>query len=93
VEIVLDQSFLLLSEGWRDLEAALPENVLCVRSLTKEHNIPGVRVGYVLASEDRLVRLGHQSPAWSTSAPAQGAAAREHVDLATLWRIAGLSPP
>jgi len=74
VEIVLDQSFLLLSELWRDLEVALADNVLSVRSLTKEHNIPGVRVGYVLASEDRLARLERQRPAWSTSAPAQAAA-------------------
>jgi histidinol-phosphate aminotransferase len=74
VELVLDQSFLLLSEGWADGEVPLPENVLCVRSLTKEHNIPGVRVGYVLASEERLARLERHRPAWSTSAPAQAAA-------------------
>lgn len=74
VELVLDQSFLLLSERWRDLEIALPDNVLCVRSLTKEHNIPGVRVGYVLGTEGRLARLDRQRPAWSTSAPAQAAA-------------------
>ena len=42
--IVLDQSFLLLSERHADLSVSLPENVVCVRSMTKEHGIPGVRV-------------------------------------------------
>jgi histidinol-phosphate aminotransferase len=74
VEIVLDQSFLLLSEHWQDLTVPFPENVTCVRSLTKEHAIPGVRVGYILASEPRIERLEHHRPAWSTSAPAQAAA-------------------
>ena len=74
VELVLDQSFLLLSERWQDLTVALPENVACVRSLTKEHAIPGVRVGYVLTSPDRIERLERQRPAWSCSAPAQAAA-------------------
>jgi histidinol-phosphate/aromatic aminotransferase/cobyric acid decarboxylase-like protein len=53
---------------------ALPENVTCVRSLTKEHAIPGVRVGYVLASPARIQHLERHRPAWSTSAPAQAAA-------------------
>jgi histidinol-phosphate/aromatic aminotransferase/cobyric acid decarboxylase-like protein len=74
LEIVLDQSFLLLSEHWQDLTVPLPENVTCVRSLTKEHAIPGVRVGYVLASATRIERLERHRPAWSTSAPAQAAA-------------------
>lgn len=71
--LVLDQSFLLLSERAGDLTVPLPDNVACVRSLTKEHNLPGLRVGYVLASEPLLARLAAQRPAWSTSAPAQAA--------------------
>jgi histidinol-phosphate/aromatic aminotransferase/cobyric acid decarboxylase-like protein len=71
--IVLDQSFLLLSERFADLTVPLPDNVVCVRSLTKEHGIPGVRVGYALAREEILGRLERQRPAWSTSAAAQAA--------------------
>jgi histidinol-phosphate aminotransferase len=71
--IVLDQSFLLLSERHADLSVALPENVACVRSMTKEHGIPGVRVGYVLARPELLARLEQHRPAWSTSAAAQAA--------------------
>ena len=74
VEILLDQSFLLLSEHWQDLSVPLPENVTCVRSLTKEHAIPGVRVGYVFAAPAKIERLERHRPAWSTSSPAQAAA-------------------
>jgi histidinol-phosphate/aromatic aminotransferase/cobyric acid decarboxylase-like protein len=72
-QIVLDQSFLLLSERFDDLGAPLPDNVVRVRSLTKEHNVPGLRVGYVVAPEETLARLEAQRPAWSASAPAQAA--------------------
>jgi histidinol-phosphate aminotransferase len=72
--VIVDQSFLLLSERHADAAVRLPENVVCVRSLTKEHRIPGVRVGYLIASEEILAVLERQRPAWSTSAPAQAAA-------------------
>jgi histidinol-phosphate/aromatic aminotransferase/cobyric acid decarboxylase-like protein len=71
--IVLDQSFLLLSDRFPELAVALPPNVACVRSLTKEHGIPGVRVGYLLAQPALLAQVEQQRPVWSTSAPAQAA--------------------
>jgi histidinol-phosphate/aromatic aminotransferase/cobyric acid decarboxylase-like protein len=74
LQVVLDQSFLLLSERAAELAVAMPDNVVCVRSLTKEHGIPGVRVGYVLAAPAVLDRLERHRPAWSASAPAQAAA-------------------
>lgn len=80
--VLLDQSFLLLSERFGDLDVSLPENVICVRSLTKEHGIPGVRVGYVLAQPEVLARLERQRPAWSTSAPAQAAVIAACADTA-----------
>jgi histidinol-phosphate aminotransferase len=74
LQVIVDQSFLLLSERHADLGTPLPENVVCVRSLTKEHRIPGVRVGYLLASEEVLTAVERHRPAWSASAPAQAAA-------------------
>ena len=50
--MVLDQSFLSLSECWADAAVRMPPNVICVRSLTKDHGIPGVRVGYLIARPD-----------------------------------------
>lgn len=72
--IVLDQSFLSLSERHGDAAVHLPDNVACVRSLTKDHGIPGVRVGYVLAAPALCDAIEAGRPAWTTSAFAQAAA-------------------
>jgi histidinol-phosphate/aromatic aminotransferase/cobyric acid decarboxylase-like protein len=74
VALVVDQSFLALSERHRELRATLPENVVCVRSLTKEHAIPGVRLGYALADPELAARIEALRPAWSVSGVAQAAA-------------------
>jgi len=72
--VVLDQSFLSLSECWADAAVRMPPNVVCVRSLTKDHGIPGVRVGYLIARPDVCRAAESCRPAWSTSAFAQVAA-------------------
>jgi histidinol-phosphate/aromatic aminotransferase/cobyric acid decarboxylase-like protein len=71
--LVLDQSFLSLSTCADDCTVPMPDNVARVRSLTKDHGIPGVRVGYLLANPAlcRAVELGR--PQWTTSAFAQAA--------------------
>ena len=71
---VLDQSFLSLSERFTDQDVAPPGNVACVRSLTKDHAIPGVRVGYLVAAPALIARVERGRPAWTTSAAAQAAA-------------------
>jgi histidinol-phosphate aminotransferase len=72
--LVLDQSFLSLSDRAADAAVAMPPNVVRVRSLTKDHAIAGVRVGYLLADPAIAARVERQRPAWSTSAMAQAAA-------------------
>ncbi len=74
VTFVVDEAFLSLSERWRDAGVPLPANAVRVRSLTKEHALAGVRVGYALASEDLVARIERARPAWTTSAMAQAAA-------------------
>jgi histidinol-phosphate/aromatic aminotransferase/cobyric acid decarboxylase-like protein len=71
--VVLDQSFLSLSDQFADARFSLPPNVLCVRSLTKDHAIPGVRVGYLIASRSAASTIERSRPAWATSAAAQAA--------------------
>jgi histidinol-phosphate/aromatic aminotransferase/cobyric acid decarboxylase-like protein len=71
--IVLDQSFLSSSERHADASRRLPANVACVRSLTKDHGIPGVRVGYLLARPELCRSIEAGRPAWTTSAFAQAA--------------------
>jgi histidinol-phosphate aminotransferase len=80
--LVLDQSFLALSEHADQARLPLPDNVLCVRSLTKDFALPGLRIGYVTAARALIERIEAARPSWATSAPALAAieaAAREQA--------------
>ncbi|MDD9945624.1 MAG: histidinol-phosphate transaminase [Myxococcales bacterium] len=72
--LILDESFLSLSDRWQDAHAPLPEHVVRVRSLTKAFTLPGVRVGYAIASPAICEALANRRPAWSVSAAAQAVA-------------------
>jgi histidinol-phosphate/aromatic aminotransferase/cobyric acid decarboxylase-like protein len=74
VVLISDESFLALSDRHADAAVPLPPNVVRVRSLTKEHAIPGLRAGYLLAPAALVAALEAARPTWSTSAPAQAAA-------------------
>jgi histidinol-phosphate/aromatic aminotransferase/cobyric acid decarboxylase-like protein len=73
LSVILDQSFLSLSELHHDASLPLPENVTIVRSLTKDHGIPGVRVGYMIGAPELCRAVERGRPAWTTSAFAQAA--------------------
>lgn len=68
---VIDQAFLALSERHRDRGRRPPDNVVLVRSMTKEHALPGLRVGYLVAPLEIARRLERCRPPWSASAPVQ----------------------
>jgi len=71
---LVDQSFLSLSDGHADAAVELPANAVRVRSLTKDHAIPGARVGALVATP-ALARLFETArPAWSAGAITQAAA-------------------
>ena len=83
--VVLDESFLALSEGADDASFPMPDNVVRVRSMTKVHALAGVRVGYLIAREDVAASVEHARPPWTSNAMAQAAACaaageREFVD-------------
>lgn len=49
------------------------ENLTIIRSLTKVLAIPGIRVGYALASPDRIRALIQQLPEWNLSVTSEAA--------------------
>ncbi len=71
--IVLDQAFLSLSDHAADLAAHFPPNVICVRSLTKDFALAGLRIAYLVAAKDLVEQIERARPTWATSAPAQAA--------------------
>lgn len=87
---ILDQAFLSLSTRHTDLGLKFPDNVLLVRSLTKEHALPGLRVGYGLASASYIERLNAQRPSWMVSALAEAAiieACAQHAYVARVREL------
>jgi histidinol-phosphate/aromatic aminotransferase/cobyric acid decarboxylase-like protein len=71
--LVLDQSFLSLSERAQELARPLPDNVISVRSLTKDFALPGLRLGLLSARPELVRSIEAARPTWSTSAPALAA--------------------
>jgi histidinol-phosphate/aromatic aminotransferase/cobyric acid decarboxylase-like protein len=91
---IVDQAFLSLSTRHAEHALRLPDNALLVRSLTKDHALPGLRVGYALGSLERIRGLAARRPSWMVSAPAQAAiiaacAQPEHVRRAREFLLAG----
>jgi len=91
--IVLDQSFLALSDRAHELfdvlaTHAMPDNVLRVRSLTKEFACPGLRIGLCVGAPALIRRVEAMRPTWATSSPALAAlavSAREHSFVQASW--------
>lgn len=68
--LVLDRSFLALSDHADEERTSLPDNVVEVRSLTKEFACPGLRIGLCRATASVIARIEAQRPTWATSSPA-----------------------
>ena len=75
---VVDEAFLpfLPDASAQTLAGAVAtrDNLLVLRSLTKLHAMPGLRIGYALASPDMVERLHQYQNPWSVTAPAEAAA-------------------
>lgn len=72
---VLDEAFI---EFTTDTETAIPllarfDNLLIMRSMTKAYAIPGLRLGYVLASAPIIARLTRVRAPWTVNALAAAA--------------------
>jgi len=83
--VVLDEAFMsLAAAGWDSTPLLAHGNILVVRSMTKDHGVPGVRLGYALGTPDAIAAIRRVAPPWSVNAAAQavGLAAledEEHV--------------
>lgn len=72
--LVLDDAYVGLSDyRWDSTPLLGSGNVAILRSMTKDHALAGVRLGYLMASPDVITRVGVLQPAWSVNAVAQAA--------------------
>ncbi len=71
---VLDEAFLrFLTDAWCSNGLSEYENLLILRSLTKDYALTGLRVGYALASASIIRALEKVQPPWSVNSFAQAA--------------------
>ena len=81
--LVLDEAYLpFVARPWNSNALIKSGNVVILHSMTKDHALAGVRLGYALASESIVATLKQLQPFWSVNAVAQamGLAALEDDD-------------
>ena len=73
--LVLDQAYIPFTlETWDPEPLLALGNVVLLRSMTKDHALAGLRVGYMLSSSQVVERVRRLQPSWSVNAVAQAAA-------------------
>lgn len=89
VKVLLDETFVeFVDEGEASLSSRVEEfpNLFIIRSLTKFFALPGLRIGYGVASRKLVERLRGAKMPWSVSALAQDAAIAALRDLPYIER-------
>jgi histidinol-phosphate/aromatic aminotransferase/cobyric acid decarboxylase-like protein len=71
--LILDQAFLSLSLFANEDRVDLPENIVILRSFTKEHAIAGLRLGYAVMRPDLVHQCERARPYWTINSLAQAA--------------------
>ncbi len=72
--LILDEAYInFVHSAWSSLSFLKSENIILLRSMTKDFALPGLRLGYVLASSVCIEALGKAQPPWSINAAAQEA--------------------
>ncbi len=87
--LAVDEAYIdfLLTREREGLDLSALPNVLLLRSLTKTYHLSGARIGYVLAGEGWIRRLGSRQPTWSVNAFAQALALAFVEDEGFLARL------
>ena len=86
--LVLDEAYVpFVEDAWDSTPLLSLGNVVLLRSMTKDHALTGLRLGYMLATEEIVERVRRFQYSWSVNAPAQAAgiaaiADREQVEKA-----------
>jgi histidinol-phosphate/aromatic aminotransferase/cobyric acid decarboxylase-like protein len=86
--LVVDEAFRTFVEApWEPLPLLEEGPLLLVRSLTKDHALAGLRIGYAIGPPDLLAPLRQVQAPWQVSAPAQAAGVAALEDLEYLPRV------
>jgi histidinol-phosphate aminotransferase len=72
---VVDEAYLAFAPGLRSALTASEDNILVLRSMTKDYALAGLRLGYAVGHPSAITALGRTRPAWNVNALAQAAGA------------------
>ncbi len=73
--VVIDEAYVGFTEtAWDSRDLLETGHVIIVRSMTKDFALPGLRLGYALASKEIISVLNRVKPPWNVSSVAQAAA-------------------
>jgi len=81
---IVDESYLAFAPNLASTADVARDNVLVLRSMTKDHALAGLRLGYAVGAEQRIAALVRVRPPWSVNALAQAAGVAALRDRAHL---------
>ena len=80
---VIDEAYLAFAPQARSAVSLTRDNLIIVRSMTKDYALAGLRLGYVVAHNQALIQaLSNARPAWNVNALAQAAGVAALADEA-----------
>jgi histidinol-phosphate aminotransferase len=82
----VDEAYLAFAEAARSMIASPTDNLVVVRSMTKEHALAGVRLGYAVGPPTWIDAVAAAQPPWSVNALAQAAGVAALADPEHLRR-------
>jgi len=70
--LIVDEAYINFTES-RQQPLASAENIITLRSMTKDFSLPGLRLGYIISDKKISAPLRKLQPIWSINAAAQAA--------------------
>ncbi|MES0278523.1 MAG: histidinol-phosphate transaminase [Dehalococcoidales bacterium] len=72
--LILDEAYIAFTEGeWPSTGIVRRDNLICLRSMTKDYALAGLRLGYAISSIEIIDNLCRVRPPWNVSDAAQKA--------------------
>ena len=85
--LLIDEAYLsFVGDPWDAMSLPSLDNVILLRSMTKDYALTGLRLGYAIASEDVIASLEALQPDWSVNGLAQAAGLAALADTGYLPR-------
>ncbi|MFC1970494.1 pyridoxal phosphate-dependent aminotransferase [Chloroflexota bacterium] len=81
--LILDEAYIAFVEkSWNSVDLIKQDNVVILRSMTKDFGLPGLRLGYTVAHRDIIDSLRRVCPPWNVNIIAQkvGAAVLHNME-------------